>query len=388
MPIYSERAQELVSTLNSTTSTLAGDETFTGTWEENAYPQLFVMTDSDVEGTLFFDFSNDGVNSDSTYPVNGYYCGANIPEVHTAVKAGRYFRIRYVNGSSAQTHFRLTMRFGFYGNLAAALNQSIGLDADATVVRPTSVQDEISIGRRSGVTAWNKFAYREDVDSGDGDVLIIADNTTNDLTILATASTFDIAYDGTGGGSTDGSGTTGATQLTFYYLDENGEAAVSAHNLGTDGNDTTSFSGLGINRIAVSATGSNKANASDITITATTGGSVQAFVPAGQSVTQQAIFHCPTNARGCAKFLFIGANKLSGSSPIILFKGIVFNRTVETNYEIFRHTLDTDTDTSLTLVDPINFALSQGDVLYFTADTNVNNTAVECRFSLNTYQDA
>jgi hypothetical protein len=245
----------------------------------------------------------------------------------------------------------------------------------------------VSLGRRTGVKAWNKFGYRTNLSAAGGDELIEASGTITTPTILTTASTFTITYDGTGGGYTDGAGTTGATQLTIYYLNSDGEEAIAAHTLGTDGSDVTSFSGLGINRVAVSDSGANETNASNITITATTGGSVQAFIPAGQGVTQQCIFHIATNKKGVAKFLFLSANKLSGSNPKIVFKGWVYSRTVNCRFEIFRFTMDTQSVNQITLIDPVNFALSKGDVLYFTADTDNNNTIAECRFSLNAYDD-
>ena len=389
MPLHNLPAdmQGLYSTDNSTSTPLSGSGTFTGT-AQVATEGVLVMSYADVAGTLYFDFSIDGTNWDSTYPSGGYRCAAGIPEVHTAICGGRYFRVRYVNDSGAQSTFRLGTYTGQFPQLQAALNQSAGLDSDATLSRPNSFQDEVVIGRRSGVSAWNKFGYRTNLTAAGGDEMIESGGTITTPTILTSASTFTITYDGTGGGSTDGNGTTGATQLTFYYLDSNGEPAVAAHNLGTDGSDETSFSGLGINRIAVSATGSNDVNASAITITATTGGSVQAYIPAGQGVTQQLLFHVPTNGKAIAKFLFLAANKLSGSNPKVLFKGWVYNRSVDSRFEIFRHTMDTQSDNRLVIEDPIGFALSAGDVLYFTADTDQNNTVVEGRFSLNVYLNA
>ena len=372
---------------NSSSTPLSGGATFTGTGVLSSRPAILVQSFSDVAGTLYFDFSIDGTNWDSTYPTAGYACASGVPEVHMAIVAGRYYRVRYVNGSGAQTSFRLGTYQTNDGDLRASLNQSLGLDSDAAAVRPTSFQDEVTIGRRTGVAGWNKFAYRSNLSAVGGEELIEASGTVTSPEILTSAETFDIAYDGTGGGSTDGNGTTGATQLTFYYINANGQAAIAAHNLGTDGTDTTSFTGLGINRCVVSASGANQANVSDITITSTTSGGQQAFIPAGQSVTQQAMFHVPTDSKGVAKFVFLSANKLSGSNPKVVFKGYVFNRTVETVYEIFRYTMDTQSSTTLMLVDPVNFALSSGDVLYFVADTDQNSTVAECRFSLNVYRN-
>ena len=145
--------------------------------------------------------------------------------------------------------------------------------------------------------------------------------------------------------------------MTFYHIDENGLPAIEVHNLGTDGSDTTSFSGLGINRCVVSASGSGNTNGSNITITHTTSGNTMAIIPAGGSVTQQCIFHVGSNHTAVAKFLTFNVNKLSGSSPIVTVKGYVFNRAVSTTYEVYRHIIDTQAENTVNIIDPIGFPL-------------------------------
>jgi len=379
---YNPRVFE--SSLNSTTTPLSSGATYTGTGEQVDYPQVGIMCKTDNTGTLYFDFSSDGINWDSTFPVNGFKIASGVSEFHTAIKLGRYFRVRLVNDTGAQTYLRLTTYYGDnFVPANAPLNQSLGLDSDSTTVRPTLAQDEIRIGRRSGVTGWNKFAYRDNLTSAGGEQTIWA--TTGNLTIMTSAETFDIAYNSTTDGA--GGGATGATQLTFYYIDSNGLQAIAVHTLGSTGTDTTSFSGLGINRVAVSASGTSTYNVNDITITNTTSGNTQAIVPATESVTQQAIFFVGSNHTAIAKFLFFNVNKLSGSNPKVTVKGYVYNRSVATRFEIFRHIIDTQSENTVTVTDPIGFNLNATDVLYFVADTDQNNTIISLRFSLNEYQN-
>jgi len=377
------------STGNSSTATLSGAATFTGTGEQNNYPDAFIMCKSDVAGTLYFDFSNDGTNWDSTYPVAGYECAAGIAEVHVARKAGRYFRVRYVNGASAQSYFRLTTYYGTYGQLMAAANQSLGTDADASVVRVYApAQDEIVKGARSGIRHYTKFGYLPDIDTADNEIMITADPAKpTGPEVLSTAETFSIAYTAASDGA--GGGATGATILYFDYVDSNGEFATATHTLGSSSPDTTSFSGLGINRVAVAASGSADTNVAAITITSSSSGGVHAYIPAGQGVTQQALFHTPSNAVGVAKLLFANVNKISGgSSPRVTVKGWVHNRTVDTKFEVFRYVMDTANENHITLNEPVWFKLSSGDIIYFTASTDTNNTAVSSfRFSLNLYDN-
>ena len=375
----------IVSSGNSSTSALGSGATFTGTWEENNYPGVMVSCQTDNDGTLYFDFSPDGTNV-NTFPTNGFKVSSGIHEFHTAVKGPRYFRVRLVNDSGAQSYLRLYTYYGVFDNPNAPLNQSIGLDSDGISTRPSLFQDEVRIGRRSGITGWNKFGYRTNLTATNGDETVWA--TSGNFTPLTTASTFTIAYDGTAGGSTDGAGTTGATALAFYYIDSSGLPAVATHTLETDGSDVTAFTGLGINRIAVSATGTNDVNASDITITATTGGTTQAFIPAGGGVTQQAIFFVGSNHTAVIKNIFLNVAKPSGGNAKVIIKGWAYNRGVDSLFELFRTGVNTATEQTVQINDDVGFVLNATDVFYFTADTDTNAADVNIRFSLREYQAA
>lgn len=197
-----------VSIVNSTTALLSGGATFTGTGERNAYAQVGVMCKADVAGTLYFDFSNDGVTWHSTYPVSGFACAANVSEFHTAVKLGRYFRARYVNGSAAQATFTLVTYYGnHFAPSVSPLNQSASLDQDAIFTRSTVAQDEIRIGRRDGVIGWTKLGGRIGLTAAGGEETVWPFSTN--FTPMTTASTFTITYN---------NATDGAAREAAYYI--------------------------------------------------------------------------------------------------------------------------------------------------------------------------
>lgn len=361
-----------------TTTPLTAGATFTSLVEANGYPQLTLECDSDVDGTLYVDFRRDDTATwrTLTFAVSG---GSRL--YRRLNKNGRQVRVRFTCGSDAQSAFELFGYFEPFGVESAPGVLSIQRNAGAIVVRDLApAQDEIVIDKRAGVDFWEKFAYRSDLDQADGDGLITADNTTNTPTILTTASTFTIAYTQ----ADDGSAAEGAKELTFFYVDGNGNSQVAAHTLGSDGSDVTSFSGLGINRVAVSASGTNDTNVSDIVITATTGGSVQAFIPAGSGVTQQAIFYNDSNADGVTLGLDLNAIKLSGSSPKITIKGWIYNRGIDTLFEVFRCTIDTAVENNV--IKQFKTKLNATDVLYFTASTTADNANIAIRFALNGYE--
>lgn len=368
---------------NNSTTTLGSGGTFTGESELNPDPDVMCSCFSDTDGTLYFDFSVNGTDW-RTFPSSGFSVSAGIHEFHTAVKGPRYFRVRFVNGTTAQSTFQLYTYFGEYRAPNSPVNQTIGLDSDSTLVRTMDFQDEVRRGKRTGIIGWTKFAYRSGLTAANGEETVWA--TTGNYTVPTSASTMTISYDGTGGGSTDGAGTNGANALTIYYIDENGLPQTLTHTLGTDGSDVTTAQTLGINRVAVSASGSGDCNASDITITATTGGAKLAFIPSQQSVTQQAIYHVGSNHDAVAKFLYLHVNKPSGGNAKVQIKAYAHNRGVDTRYEVFRTTIDTTSQTTQTIIEPIGFNLSPTDVLYFVADTDTSNAEVVVRFSLNEYQ--
>ena len=144
---------------------------------------------------------------------------------------------------------------------------------------------------------------------------------------------------------------------------------------------------MGINRVAVVLSGTNQKNANDITITATTGGTVQSFIAAGISFSKQALSHIPRSSLTSFKYLYFSAVRPSGSTPVVTFRLYVHSRAANTTYESFVYHMNTDAETSRELVDPTGFVINAGSVLYATAETTSSNTQVACTFSYNTYED-
>lgn len=366
---------------NQTTTLLSDGATYTGTWEDcETFSNMKVAVLTDADGLLYIQQSNDRVTTHSSL---SYNVTANINEVHSLEVTRKWCRLVFTDDSDgvAQTSFDLSLMLGHGGKLTAPQNLSISPDADATVVRPTIPYDEGLIGRRSGMNPFTKFSYRTGLTAAGGEETVWA--TTGNFTPMTTASTFTITYNN----ATDGLGTTGALTLYFQYIDSNGLKQVANHTLSNTGSDVTSFSGLGINRVAVSSSGTAQKNTSAITITETTGATTQATIPAGASVTQQAIFHVDSNSYGVLKEIYLQTAKLGGgSNPKVLIKMYVFNRNVATRYELFRTTIDTSSETNVILTKPVGIRLTPTDVIYWVADTDTNSTDISVRFSLVEYK--
>ena len=153
------------SILNTTSVPLASGATFTGEGEVAPADGVSVSCQTDNSGTLYFDFSVDGTNW-ASFPTNGFVVASGIHEVHSAKAFGRYFRVRLINDSGAQTYLRLHVYFSHHTHLSAPLNQSLGTDSDAIVVRQASQLVDLELGRLGSTTSKYKFGYIRGLGSG------------------------------------------------------------------------------------------------------------------------------------------------------------------------------------------------------------------------------
>jgi len=241
---------------------------------------------------MFYDFSHDGINADSTFPPNGFDVAAGISEYHTAVKGLRYFRVRYVNDSVAQTYIRLSTNYGNFRQGNLPLNAVIGADADAQVFRTIDARLDLALERVGGVTSNVKFGRNEDVDTGAPEDVHGAggeytghpvDFTPETVTILSTSS--DDSSAGTGAQSVEISGL--KTMLSTEYETE----VVQTSGVGGGVSVNTWWR---VNRMRVISAGSGGANAGNLTAVATTTTSIQfVFVRAGDNRSSVAAFTVP-----------------------------------------------------------------------------------------------
>ena len=103
-----ERSLGAVSPGNSSTDALAEDAIFTGEWEEvkdysTIAVNVFAAPASATDG-LSFEWSSDGSNADLIETVT---IPANAGRAFRLSPTARFFRLRYTNGDTAQTAFRL-----------------------------------------------------------------------------------------------------------------------------------------------------------------------------------------------------------------------------------------------------------------------------------------
>ena len=138
----------IASTRNTTIDLLGSGDTFTGVGEMNTAADVMVSCITDNSGTLHFDFSVDGTNW-GNFPSSGFAIASGVHEFHTAVKGPRYFRVRLINDSGAQSYLRLYTYFGTYRQPNIPLNQAISSDNDAELAR------SVLVGETQGGTYIN-----------------------------------------------------------------------------------------------------------------------------------------------------------------------------------------------------------------------------------------
>jgi hypothetical protein len=93
-----------------TTTTLAAGGTWTSAWVDclGSPPRarrIYTTLYSDQSGTMFIDYSPDGTNVDASESYS--YTGGSTYAIGPIEVKGRYARVRYVNGNTDQSVFRL-----------------------------------------------------------------------------------------------------------------------------------------------------------------------------------------------------------------------------------------------------------------------------------------
>lgn len=129
----------LVSVNNSSTAALGSSASFTGTADNIHTYALSVVNfhaePSNADGTLFIEFSSNGTDWDRSISYSVSDPTAEPP--HTVIPVAEFFRVRYVNGTTAQTALRLqTLHHGTKSKgLTSRADQTITDNTDVDNVR-------------------------------------------------------------------------------------------------------------------------------------------------------------------------------------------------------------------------------------------------------------
>jgi len=127
-----------VSTDNSTSVVLGADATYTGTYEDVTNFGVIIVTvnasHASATDGLCIDFSSDGTNVDGT---DVFTIPASTGKTFSFQTQTKFYRIRYINGSTLQTHFRLqvTLKPYYVKPSSHRIGDSIVAEDDAELVK-------------------------------------------------------------------------------------------------------------------------------------------------------------------------------------------------------------------------------------------------------------
>ena len=366
----------------STALPLDNGEEWESPWEEVDYhDSIVIAVASDQNFSYQIRFSTDGQNIDSTLSRTYRTDKIVTPERLTI---GRKFVQIYINNDSGSnmTYLRAQTLVGNKSPLNFPLYGTLPQRADALAIRTDDFHYDIALGRREGASTWNKWGYNQDVDTASAETIWSFGGT---FVPLSSAETMEVVSTSTD----DDAGGTGATAIVIYGVDSNWEDVIEVVTMDGTTAVTTTNSYFGINRIALYTAGSTNANVGDINITATTAGTNQAQVPAGEGSTQQCLFFVADNTTALMDWLMVNVVKTSGGgNPLVTIKGFVKSLVSGAIYEVFRYNLDTQREGHVELNPSQPFVVGEKSLFWLSAETDVNNTAVSARFSLITVQDA
>lgn len=359
---------------NSSSTSLGSSATFTGERELNGFSDVMVTCKADQDGTLYFDFSDTGAFSgeQSVFPVTGFIVTAGTYEFHTAIKGPRYFRVRYVNGSVAQSSFRLDTYYGVFPKPAnTPLNQIVNSDADSLIVRAIDSEIDIASGKYAGHSIVNKFGTNSDIDTatvpediweGGGPYTGFASNAETLQVFSSSAS--------------DTSAGVGLRTLRITGLDSNYNVISETVTLNGVTPVTTSQSFLR----AHTATGlTGDANVGDITIRqSTTTTNVMLTMLAGRAQSNCSAYTIPAGYTAYMRFLHVSVR----GSVTASLDGYIWTRTFG---QIFRSRRPFTSTSSYRLQDYIYGGLSfseKSDIVLRISSSSANNVSLNGGYDL------
>lgn len=308
-----------VSTLNSSTATLAGDAVFTGTAEDvSGFGGISIFAYSDVDSAdngLLFQSSSDGINWDSSLPVT---LTGGTREIHTLAVISKYFRVVYTNGSSAQSEFRLQTIFTANdGKLTSRASSVISQDYDVQLTRVVSEYGtDVASGLNPERSVVSKFGEAVSLTTSYTPVSI---GQVYQTPQVSGATTLRIRA----GNANDTAAGSGAREITLEGLDETGAFATETlATAGTSASSATTTTWLRLFRAYVSksgtyATSAGGSHSADIDIE-TTGGTLWATIDSTgfpKSQTQIGVYTIPLGKTGFLREYHLTVNT-SGTKTV------------------------------------------------------------------------
>jgi hypothetical protein len=225
-----------------------------------------------------------------------------------------------------------------------------------------------------GYTAFSKFGYNADLDIGTETVW----KNGGTYTPLTTARTLSVVSDS----ANDASAGSGARTITILGVNASRVSQTETVTMNGLTPVVTSGSWLGVNRVTVATAGATGYNEGNLTLTAATDLTVQAYVGAGDSITNQMIYHAPVGFNAYVTRVVLSVDKASaGGQPVVAFTGYVVSPTGIRTIALY-DILNGDYHPHLDSLLQNPFPISGGSYFWINATSDVNNTFVRARIEM------
>ena len=206
-------------------------------------------------------------------------------------------------------------------------------------IRSSDYHYQVALGNVPSATTWNKWGYNADIDTGTETVWSVGGTfarmtAADTLNLVSTSIEDDPVKADTNPG-------TGAQSVIIYGVDENYVAQTEVISLNGTAAVTTTNQWLGVNRISVYLSGTGGQNAGTITASVTTGGAVQAEIPAAKGSTQHAFFFVQAGHTVLMDWLYINIIKTaSGTKPECITNCWVTSLVSGSRYDVMTDYMD------------------------------------------------
>lgn len=285
---------------NSTSTPLGAGETFTGPFERcDQYNELRISSISDVPAAnVFIETSFDGTNVAYTVTVATDKIGNNLyGTIHLLSPLIPFYRVRYVNGSDAQSTFNLSfVKAAAKSTLVSTATQPLNRFDDCSLSRPCS---DYALDVSKGLSNYEKNLF---ITAANAAVTNAAEEVISPAGMLVypfMTSATPVRIKGQT--ATDDSDDIGARSVEVIYLDANWQEKTET--LITNGSSPSAFttgSAIRVQSARVLTTGqgygfsavTNGANIGDITIEDASG-NAYVVIKEGKGKSQSSVVSVP-----------------------------------------------------------------------------------------------
>ena len=167
----------------------------------------------------------------------------------------------------------------------------------------------------------------------------------------------------------DDDGGTGTNAIYISGIDGNRDEQFELVTMDGTTNVVTTTTWLGINRVAMFLCGTGQVNAGIINITATTGGSQMAQMPAGGGVTQQCIFHIPRNYNFITEWVRINVLNRANNAELTV-KMWVYSSLSNGKQEVYKVDIDPQLINDISENPNLPFPISEATVIWLEVTSN------------------